>query len=309
MERVESVFSPRQEMPTLFIPTVSLVVMAPLRMPGQPYDYRAFSPTPLDPMLLSIEDEPRYDEAALLYMDEARKRLCTSDEPSFQSPQEAVMWHDAHKDRLPNPVWVSTLREIITQHELKQRRNDMAIRALRRVNTPVTPEEAEEIMQVRAGIASIPTMLRFFARYSQIGGLEIMKATRPGDVAATLGARAALLRELNELQEPDITTQVAEGTRRRLHVMPDPELLDAPDPRVIVCKTRIARAAVRLADTEVPLEIIWRDSGVILDPEQGDDLSDAYILGKNSDGRPEVYVAPISVTAYVRLASSDETAD
>lgn len=301
MTQIVPEFSPKREIPTLFIPTVSMVVMAPLRLEGQPYDYREYSPTPLDPILLRNAGGPRYDEAALEYMDEARVRLCLTDEPSFGSTSEALAWYEKHRGRIPDPVWVSMMREIMTQHELKLNRNDAAIRHLRRNNTPVTPEEAEEIMQVRAGIASIPTMLRFLARYPEVGGLEIMKATRPGDACATLAARAALLTELESIAETDVDVAVEMGVSRRLHIRPAPELHDIPDPRIVVLKTHIARAAVRLADETKQLEIIWRDSGVVLDREW-DDLSDAYLIGKTANGTPAAYVAPISVTAYARLA-------
>lgn len=281
----------------MFIPTVSLAVMAPLRLQGQPYDYREYSPTPLDPILLGNADGPRYDQAALDYMDDAR----IAHAPEFTNLQEALAWYDVHQGRIPNPVWLSTVREIMTQHELKQRRNDRAIRALRKINTPISFEEAEEIMQVRAGIASIPTMLRFIAKYPQIGGLEIMKATRPGNVVATLAARAALLEELEFLNEPDIECLIETHEPRRLHIRPDPELQDTPDPRVVVFKTNLARVAVRLADETKQLEIVWRDSGVILDPKW-DDLSDTYITGKCDDeDEPVVHIAPISVTAYARI--------
>lgn len=301
MTEMVSPFAPKRELPTLFQPTVSMVAMAPLRLDGQPYDYREYSPTPLDPMLLRSLDGPRYDEAALEYMDAARKRLCGVDEPSFQSLEEATAWYDAHQDRLPDPVWLSAMREMITQHELKLRRNDQAIRALRKLNDPVTSQEIEDIMQVRAGIASIPTMLTFMAKYPRIGGLEIMKATRPGNVAGTLAARAAFLTELEALDEPTISIDIDIGTPRRLHIWSDPELHDVPDPRIVVLKTHVARAAVRLGETTENLEIIWRDSGVLLDP-RWDDLSDAYIIGSTPDGEPAVHIAPISVTAYTRLA-------
>jgi hypothetical protein len=277
-----------------------MVAMAPLRLDGQPYEYREYSPTPLDPMLLRSLDGPRYDEAALEYMDAARKRLCSADESSFQSLEEATAWYESHKDRLPDPAWLSAMRETMTQHELKLRRNDQAIRALREINTPVTPEEIEAIMQVRAGIASIPTMLEFMAKYPRIGGLEIMKATRPGNVAATLAARAAFLAELEAVDVPNIAIDVALGAPRRLHIRSDPEIHDIPDPRIVVLKTHVACVAVQLAETIENLEIIWRDSGVLLDPKW-DDLSDAYIVGKTSDGEPAAHVAPISVTAYARL--------
>jgi hypothetical protein len=299
MKCVDSPFSPKKEIPNLFIPTVSLVTMAPLRLEGQPYDYREYSPTPLDPILLSNADGPRYDQAALDYMDDMR----VAHAPEFGSLAQACAWHDVAcaADQMPSPTWLSMMREIMAQHELKSRRNDHAIRALRLINDPVNAEEIEEIMQVRAGIASIPTMLRFLAKYPSIGGLEIMKATRPGNVAATLVARAALLNELESLNESGITVGVAPGERRRLHLRSDPELNDIPDPRIVVFKTKLACAAVKLAEETKQLEIVWRDSGVILDPDW-DDLSDTYIIGKTSDGAQAAYIAPISVTAYARLA-------
>jgi hypothetical protein len=308
MKHLTSEFSPLQEIPTLFMPatdsdvmpTVSMVAKAPLRMPGQPYEYRKYSPTPLDPRLLGNASEgPLYEQAALDYMENMRDSYAV---PELMSLDQALAWYDAHEHMMPHPTWVSMRREMMTQHELKTRRNDLAIRALRDIHTPICTEEIEELMQVRAGIASIPTMLKFLATYPQVGGIEIMKATRPGNREATLAARAALIEELETLTSPTLELEVDVRALQRLHIRPDAELADTPDPRIVVFKTHIARAAVVLADSVHNLEIIWRDSGVILDSRCDDDMSTAYMVGKSADGAARVYVAPISVTAYARLA-------
>ena len=301
-----SAFTPKRDIPKLFAPTVSMVAKQPLRLEGQPYDYHEYSPTPLDAMMLSNIGGPRYDEAALQYMEEMRM---VHDVPPFASLDEATAWYDQRSDKIPDPVWLSMMREIMIQHSLKIRRNDRAMRELRKIHTQITEQEAEEIMQVRAGIASIPTMLRFMAKYPAVGGVELMKATRPGDPHAIREARDAFLEELEALDEPDIDIVVERGESKRLVIKPDEELQDTPDPKVVVLKTPLARAAVTLVGLPpTKLDIIGRDSGVILDPLY-DNLEMTFMLGRrDSDGNIGTYIGPVGTTAYTRLAPGQETA-
>lgn len=300
-----SPFESKQSVPFLYQGvTVSDVVKLPLSLDGQPYDYFEYSPTPLDPMLLRDATGSRYDEAALEYMDDMRERVSQD----FTSFEDVMAWYDANVDNIPDPLWLSVMRETMTQHALKLKRNDNAIRTLRDNKTRVTPSEAEDIMRVRAGVAPLPTMLRFLARYPEIGGLEILKATRPFDAKATGRAYGDLLSELYAMEgdgDLDLSVKVKVGRPRRLKIVPDSELNDVPDPRIVILKTRLAKVAVRLSKDEVQnLEIIWRDSGALLD-ETHKNPATIYMVGKDRAGHEAAHIAPISVTAYARLVNGN----
>lgn len=269
---------------------------ARLELDGQPFDYRDYSPTPLDGYLLKQRGGILYDEAALEYMDRLRLRQMGE----FTSIQQINNWVALHADAEPIPTIGSVMREINVQHSLKLRRNDAAVQSLRANHTNITPEHAEEIMQVRAGIASIPTAMRFLAHYPEVGGIEVWKATRPFDPMATWLARAAFLAEINTLDEPDIALSRVDELPRYLVITPDKELQDVPDKRIVVLKTRLAETAVKLDELSCEQEIIWRDSGVILDPRIND-VSKAYMVGRDDDAH-EVFISPASVSAYIRVA-------
>lgn len=299
----KGVVTPLRDIPRFFDEgkapaTVKAVVETPLVLDGRPFDYYTYSPTPFDPLLLRDSTGPLYDEAALRYMDERRVRLA----PDIMSPEEGVAWYEAHHEWLPNPTWLSVLHEMRVQHELKVRRNDRAVRMLRNIEQEITPEHAEELMQVRAGIASLSTILQTLVRYPEIGGLEWLKATCPLDPQTARAARIAGMGAMHLMDDPNIALTFTSEKPRRLTIVPDPELDDTPDPRIVVMKTVIARAAVTLAEKTTAVDMVWRDSGVLLNPAH-DDLSVAYMTGRSAAGDAIVHAAPIAVTGYARLSS------
>jgi len=300
---------PAWEPPRFFTPrTLAEVMRAPLVLKRQPFNINPDSPTPLDPYRLKIEDGLFYDESARLFMQ--KKQLDPmqqfEDEEEDKDAYKAKI-HQWTIDRLkeledePNAdAWASVSREIQTQHLLKERRNDAALELLREDNRIVSPDEAERIMQVRAGVAQLPTMLRFLAVHPEIGGLELMKATRPFNPRAIWMARFAFMKTLGSLDEQDIAIELRAENTRRLHIVPDKEFEDVPDPRIVVQKTNLARIAVELDHQISMLEVVWRDSGVVLGPQ--DDEKNSFGVLRDEHGDVVAHVAPIAVTAYARLA-------
>lgn len=300
---------PAWEPPRFFTPrTLAEVMRAKLELKHQPFMLNPDSPTPLDPYRVKIENGMFYDESARLFMEQQQldpmQQFADEEEDPALYHQKVDAWVAARmKDLEDGPdvdTWASVARETQTQHLLKGRRNDAALELLQHDTRVVTPDEAERIMQVRAGVAQLPTMLRFLAVHPEVGGLELMKATRPFNPRAILMARIAFMKTLGSLDEPDIAIELRTENPRRLHIVPDKEYKDVPDPRIVVQKTNLARVAVELDRQISMLEVVWRDSGVILGSK--DDIANSFGVLKDEAGKVVAHVAPIAVTAYARLA-------
>ena len=294
-----------KEMPRFFPDgapnTVAGVFATPLEMPYQSFKIRGKrAGMPFDGMLTRADE--LYDDAALLYMDHTMDHLRLKWSVPIKSADEGKGWYDANKQRLPNSTWLSAMHEFRIQHELKLRRNDRATAPFKFNMKVVTPEEAEELMQIRGGIASLPGMLRFLSQYQEAGGVEIMKATVPFDPVDAMHARHELMLGLAAVNDPDIFVAFPHSQPKRVHIKAgvdkEEELHDKPDPRIMVFKTLIAKVAVRCANGRFFWEdVIRRDSGVILDELHGDDMKNSYYKLTNDDGLIQ-HAAPITITAY-----------
>ncbi len=294
--------SPEEPLPRFFPnsapETVKDVMRSPLVLDKPPFKYHHLSPTPLDPHLLQIKGGPRYNEHALTYMVDAPRQVSMS---RFASDEQITSWIAYRLATVPkgnidslgsdvvDTTWLSVLSEIMAQHELKQHRNDAAVRLLFDDTTPITQDEAEELMQIRAGIATPEVILRFFAQHPELGGVELMKATRALQPEQIRQARDEFLGMLATSSEALDIEFLDEPPYRRIQI---------EDPRIIVLKTRLATVAYN----GTLMEVVMRDSGVILDQAQ-DDLTTSYMTGRDEEGRPLVYVAPIAITAYARIAA------
>lgn len=316
MSKLDQLTHPAWEPPRFFTPkTIAGVMKAKLELTRQPFEINPFSPTPLDPYRLKIKDGLLYDDSARLYMEHMQRDPMAMFNDEEEDPaayrRRVDAWIERRQEELldaPNArTWESVSREIQVQHRLKEYRNDTALALLQQDQRTVSPAEAEELMQVRAGVAPLPTMMRVLARYPELGGLELMKATRPFDPRAIMMARIAFMKALGSIEESDMSVVLESTNMRRLVIVPDKEFHDEPDPRIIVQKTNIAKVALELDQQVSTLEVVWRDSGVILDPAH-DDLSKTYSVWKDDDGVVVAHVAPIAVTAYARLAPRQETA-
>lgn len=268
--------------------TIDGVMHAKLELDHLALEYDTLSPTPLDAWRLRAKDGPLYDDEARRYMDRQLHRITM---PELHDPEELSEWvRTEGQGRVSSATAKAAAREIVTQHELKQQRNDQALEALQANTAEIDAETAEEIMQVRAGIASLETYLRFLVRFPEVGGIELMKASRPFDPSGTERARAEFFWRLMQLNGEDAVVGIHREASyyRRIKI---------EDPRIVVLKTHIANVAIYGLPVS---EVIVRDAGVILDPHK-DDLSLAYRIANRVDGS-KVHVAPIALTGYARLA-------
>jgi|GEM_PF-6699862 len=312
MSRNDYLTHPAWEPPRFFTPrTLAGVMRAKLELTRQPFEINQDSPTPLDPYRVRIKNGLQYDESARLFMEKRQlhpmQQFEDEEEDEDEYREKVAAWIARRMKELedePNvDTWASVSREIQTQHLLKERRNDAALELLREDKRVISPDEAERVMQVRAGVAPLPTMLRFLAGHPEIGGIELMKATRPFNLPAILMARFAFMKTLGSLDEPDIAIELRAENARRLHIVPDKEFQDVPDPRIVVQKTNLARVAVELDRQISMLEVVWRDSGVILGPQ--DDIAKSFGVLRDDRGEVVAHVAPIAATAYARLAPGE----
>ena len=292
--------------PPVFFPddfpaTIADVMKSPLHLDRPPFEYNLLSPTPMDPLRVYIEDEGMYINSAVDYMGLMQRRVIKK----FSTAAEIALWIEERMRQLPNDstnnvvdrldvsydTWGSVRQEIDVQHKLKSLRHDTSMRQLVGDLTEVDRETAETIMQLRAGVASIASSLKFLSAYPQLGGIELQKFTRPFAPLKINHAKVASLQQILAMNDGDITMDYFnDGHYRKI---------DIEDPNIVVLKTLIARVAVG----ESLLEIVRRDSGVILRSGQ-DDPSLGYARGVTNRGR-DVVIAPIGFTVYGRVATAE----
>lgn len=290
-------------LPPIFFPdefpaTIADVMKSPLRIDRPPFDYNLLSPTPMDPLHLYIDDIGMYGNSAIDYMDHMQRRAVKK----FASIAEISQWVEERIKqvsgevtpsttehlRISHDTWGSIRQEITVQHELKSHRHDAAVQLLIEDPTEIDHETAESIMQLRAGVASISTALRFLAARPQLGGIELQKCTRPLSPAGIKQAKIASIQQVLAANEKGMVMDYFNDDHyRRIKI---------EDPNIIVLKTLMARVAVGGS----LLEIIRRDSGVILHPGL-DDPRLGYAKGVTNRGR-DVVIAPIGFTVYGRVA-------
>ncbi len=279
--------------------TIAGVMRAPLHLEHPPYYYNPYSPTPLDPLMLYVNGY-RYDDLARDYMENWQ----TEKLPLPQTAEEVEAWRQFQLARYegkadaenhsPLPLisegtWHAVAREIVAQHELKGLRNDAALRELTGDDTPVTKSQAERLMRLRAGIGNVASAFKLLALRPEVGGIEVMKATRPFSHEEITQAHTNLVYDLLSVDHPAMEVEVLnEAPYRRIEV---------DDPRIVVMKARLAVAAVR----GVLVEVITRSAHVILDPNN-DDMRFVTLSGEIAGHR--VHMAEIGVTGYARPINS-----
>lgn len=292
--------------PPVFFPedfptTIADVMKSPLHLDRPPFEYNLLSPTPMDPLHLYIDDVGLYGNSAIDYMDHMQRRAVKK----FFTIAEIADWVEERIKQVPAEVessatdrlrvshdtWGSIRQEITVQHELKSHRHDAAVQLLVGDSTEIDRETAESIMQLRAGVASISTALRFLAAKPQLGGIELQKCTRPLSPVGINQAKIASTQQILAASEKSLVIDYFnDGHYRSINI---------EDPNIIVLKTMMARVAVGGS----LLEVIRRDSGVILRPGL-DDPSLGYAKGVTNRGR-DVVIAPIGFTVYGRVAAID----
>lgn len=247
----------------------------PLSLSRMPFEFNSLSPTPLDPYNLDIHGLA-YAPAALEYM---RGALVLATEGLEDSNLQQVKQAEA---------------EIEYQHRHRIQKNDQAMQQWREqaAKDPrgklLSRDDAEGVLQVRAGISRPSAILELISRNPQMGGIEIAKATRPFCISSHILAREALKRELDRSKHVTLATGT-EASPYRFAI--DEHNL------ALITKTRLGVASLNGAG----LEIVTRESGIIYNPAATERIPEAMsrsVRGVDFD------IAPLDVTSYVRVKSS-----
>ena len=251
----------------------------PLAMTEYPHDVNSISPTPLDPDNLTIAGQP-YMALALDHMIRG-------------------LYDNSHGTDVRQEDLKAIEAEIMTQHFERSSKNAKAMDRLRKHaikpenNRVLSRDEAEGIMQMRAGVARITPALRLLARVPELEAVELSKATRPlcvGQYAVATWALDSAIRSLKASNRVDTTVMTG------AEAVPYRYILDEEN-GTIITKRRLASVAL----DGVNLEIICRDSyrGA---SRGGFDGSVEYLRSKI--GPVEVDLTPISAISYARVTRS-----
>lgn len=251
----------------------------PLEMEQPPYVFNSASPTPLDPDSLSIARQP-YMTVALDHM---MARLYRNTEGS-----------DIRATDLK-----AVEGEIETQHFERSTRNAKTMDRLREYaandknNRKLSIEEAEGIMQLRAGVARVTPALSLLARVPELEAIELTKATRPLCLAQYTMARQALDSTARSLEaNKKMSASVMDG----VEATPYRYIIDE-EHGTIITKRRLASIAI----DGVNLEIICRDS--YRGSGRGS-FGDSIEHVRAELGPAEVDLTPVSIISYARVAQS-----
>ncbi len=243
-----------------------------LDLSGMPFEYNSTSPTPLDPNRLTIHGTANYPMIALEFM-EGELHLATA----------GLDVSDAH-------VRFSAM-EIQKQHSHRMEKNAEAMQRWRNQaqasNTMVSRQEAEGIMQLRAGVAQAMPAVKLLSRNPDMGAIEVLKATRPFCNRRHLGARATLI---NMVRSVGDAADVAELT---LDASPYRFFID-PDLGTIITKTNLGEVTI----DGVVTEFIGRESFQGFDVNN---IADNLEHTQRTLGPVEVALVPIDITSYIRV--------
>lgn len=245
-----------------------------LSLPGMPFEYNTTSPTPLDPEQLMIHSIASYPGAAMQYM---AQQLDVATE-GLDIPEKYIHFSEA---------------EITKQHEHRMHKNIEAMDRWRRYaeknDITVSREEAEGIMQIRAGISQFTPIAKLLSRVPEIEAIEAFKATRPFCIRRHLGARVALLTALRAVGDSADKAEISpDASPYRFFV--------DPEHATIITKTKFGEIALN----GVSLEIIGRESFQGVDMN---DTSETLEYMKREIGPAEVALVPIDITSYIRVKS------
>jgi hypothetical protein len=250
----------------------------------QPFDFDPLSPTPLDPFHLRTYGAEYYRAASMLM--EARLSEMTEE-------------HD-----IPEDVQRMVYHEIEFEHEHRSHKNNASMRKLREAiprNKKIDREHANDIVAARAGVAGIGKLALLLSRYPEMGGLEVMKYTKPFDLRATQLANAAFIARLRtaEMSDPE-NLKIADGKIE----MTNPQLLNTSvnvGAHVVALKGKEADVTVGGRN----LELIGRYSYVALDSAVHLDSVEPLEVPVGDD---VINLQPIGITKYFRIPKDDISA-
>lgn len=257
---------------------VSEVAIAPLHLDRQPFEYNPISPTPLDAENLIIH-------GGLSYAFSARHDM-----------QRQLHENVGKLECEVDSATVDIVRdEIDAQHTNRIYKNSTALEVLQTIDARVELFEAERIMRIRAGIGGVAAPLWLLSKYPQLGGIEIMKATRPFSLDGIQQAKALFLYRLRkapfDVVELDVTH---EAPYRSVHT---------DESRIVIVKIRIARAVMSATETSdrLLMDIVARDSYVAL----GQDEAPLLPVVKTDLHGETIRLVPVDTTIYCRPANKE----
>ena len=251
------------------------VLNMPIDLNDMPSSRNAISPTPLDPYELRVHGIG-YPNVALEYM---RSELLRNTEQLTSYNTEQIKDAEA---------------EIEYQHKHRMEKNHSTMQDWREkaatnpTGRMLSLEDAEGVLQVRAGVSRPSAPIELLARNPEIGGIEIAKATRPFCLEAHILSREALRSRLASLRYMTATNHV--------EARPYRYSIDEHN-HALITKTRLAAGALHGTD----LEVVTRESGILYDPLCTPEIPESM---ERKFGRITVHVAPLDITSYVRVRKS-----
>lgn len=254
--------------------TLEEVLDLPINLNAMPFDFNRFSPTPLDPDNVQAHGAA-YPKVALDYMMSELDR----------SSSKHLPWHRQYLRQLAEA-------EIEFQHAHRIDKNAETMRRWREYAAShpdiVLPhEDAEGVMQVRAGIAKTRAIGELAVRNPEtLGkGIEILKSTNPFCFQAHIEARETLRDRIKPIPGTLLNDE---------DVAPYKFDIDEHN-HALITKTIIGTVAVR----GVTLEVVTRESGIMFDSKRDDEKIESMYV--NITGH-EFALAPLDITSYIRVA-------
>lgn len=254
------------------------VISGEIHLDVSPSEYNSSCPTPLDVDALFIDGIPYASSSTVNPLERLYSNaIIAGTLPSISAKAaEEIEFLQGHRQ-------VANIKSMERLREAASKRNDV-----------LSFEEAEGIMQVRAGVARVGALLKLLTAYPEIGSIEYFKATRPLCARQFLVARQALGSIMGSLNssEYDFETDSVEVRPYRTSI----------DERhsAIVTKQLLATAAVG----GYSLDLISRSSYIAVSQEAlGDDDEFARLpIRFGDDSHSSVNVLPISISAYARIS-------
>ncbi len=257
---------------------VDRVLDGQILLPAQPYDYDMMSPTPLDPFNLRTTGVDYYNAAEMI-MDNRLHEM-------------------AVRHAIPEDIQRDVMSEIKFEHEHRSHKNADAMSRLRaavkeRKVKSFDSFEANDIMRARAGVSCLGRIAVLLTEYPEIGGIEVMKFTKPFDRVALALAEAAFIARMHRTAH-----QMAPDFQVELKQNEQPRPIDTHDqvsPAVMPYKVKEADLLVN----GQLLEVVSRPSYIAIDPAF--ELPGVPPQLKQT-GDVLANVQPIGVTKYIRKA-------
>lgn len=256
-------------------------VLDPIVMKQQPFDYDILSPTPLDPYHVTTSGVEYFRGAAVL--------------------MEGRLAEVADEYSIPGDILESVQEEIDFQHYKRCQSNNKAVRSLReslRKTRSFNREQANDLVAARAGVSDIGRLALLLAKHPSMGGIEVMKYTKPFDNLDMRMANAVFIRRMREAEtERGVGFEII-GNKVG---MEEPELLDTSQnvgSHVIAIKGK--EADISVGDRR--LELMSRYSYIaISNAVEIPGIQPAY----HHIGHKVVNIQSIGVTKYLRNARTE----